>query len=69
MLKCENTDISHVLAVNQLMTIEKNAWNVDKLKELFDEAIMLAIKKHSSLVSFAEKWLGVAQNHHWGVLC
>ena len=44
MLKCENIDISQVLAINQLMTIGKNAWNVDKLKELFDEATVLAIK-------------------------
>ena len=40
----ESTDTSQVLAGNQLMTIGKNAWNVDKLKELFDEATVVTKK-------------------------
>jgi hypothetical protein len=40
----ESTDTSQVLVVDQLMTIGKNDWNVDILKELFDDAIVLAIK-------------------------
>ncbi|GMY33808.1 dehydrodolichyl diphosphate synthase 2 [Fagus crenata] len=43
-IPCENIDTTQVMAVDQLMSLRKNGWNVDKLKDLFDDATVLAIK-------------------------